>query len=176
MRKTKSTRIVASAGLSGELTVALLAKTFVESPGMSKRNSSLVAWAVLRPDLISAVVVSNAAVPGSPAVSFAGNVSFVRCQMSPLMLPSDTADEALAWPGTPGWSTNGNETWSSSPPSLELHPSVMANRKHPCVWLKYNRPESGRPLGFEVRNGEPLSKTPSQSVKHCCSGLKAISV
>src|ERR1051325_859633 len=112
MRKTKSTRIVASAGLSGELTVALLAKTFVESPGMSKRNSSLVAWAVLRPDLIRAVVGASGGVPGSPAVSFAGNVSFVHCQMSPLMLPSDTADEALAWPGTPGWATDATETVS----------------------------------------------------------------
>src|ERR1044072_5902975 len=114
MRNTRSTRTVASAGLSGDVTVALPAVTLVESPGMSNRRSLPVAWALLRPVLMSAVVVSNAAVPGR-VVAATGTASFVNCQMSPATPPIDTAEEALAWPGTPGWSANASVTLAQEP-------------------------------------------------------------
>src|SRR5262252_9453079 len=171
MRNTMSTRTFASDGSSPDASVALLAMTDVESPGMSNRSASPVAWALLRPVLISAVVVSNAGVPGRPAVSFAGNVSLMNCQMSADTAPID-AVVALAWPGTPGLSTNANAMLSKYIPSLELHPSAMANRKHCCVQPIRMCSESGIPPGFEVTNGNPSSRKPSKSVKHCGSGLK----
>jgi hypothetical protein len=79
---------------------------------MSKRSALPVAWAVFSPVRMSAVVVSNAAVPGRPAVSFAGNASLINCQMSVDTLPRLTVLEALACPGTPGWSTNATDTLS----------------------------------------------------------------
>ncbi len=108
MRNTRSTRTVLSAGSSAVVTVALPAVTLVVSPGMSNRWSLPVAWARLRPVLMIAVVVSNAAVPGRPAVSFAGNVSFVNCQMSPATPPI----EAVGPPPPPPPSTNASVTLS----------------------------------------------------------------
>jgi hypothetical protein len=79
---------------------------------MSKRSALPVAWALFKPVRIRPAVVSNAAVPGRPAVSFAGNVSLMNCQMSADSEPRLTELEALACPGIPGWSTNATDTLS----------------------------------------------------------------
>src|SRR5262249_53534036 len=97
-----------SDGSSGVVTDASAATTLDESPGTSNRNALPVACAVLMPVFTRPVVVSNAAEPGRPAVSFAGNVSFVNCQMSPATAPIVTALPALAWPGRPGLSINAS--------------------------------------------------------------------
>jgi len=68
----------------------------LESPGMSNRSTLPVAWAMLMPVRIRPDVVSNAAVPGRPAVSFDGNVSFTKRQMSEATVPMETALPALA--------------------------------------------------------------------------------
>src|SRR5262245_5059956 len=57
-------------------------------------------------------------------------------------------------------------------PSFELHPSVMANRKHCSVTPIRMCSESGMPLGFDVTMGKPLPMNGSKSVKHCGAGLK----
>src|ERR1041385_6918735 len=105
-------RIADSDGSSGVLTDASAAETLVESPGMSNRSALPVACALLMPVLIRPVVVSNAAEPGRPAVSFAGDGSCVHCQMSPDTAPIVTALPALAWPGRPGLSMNAIVTLS----------------------------------------------------------------
>src|SRR5262245_19193370 len=115
MRNTRSTRTGFSAGSSGKETEALAATTTIESPGMSNRNLLPVTWAVLRPVLMYAVVVSNGtldALLSGTAVSLAGNVSFTRLQVSTMTLPSDTLEPALACPGTPGRSMNANDRLS----------------------------------------------------------------
>src|SRR5512134_2450686 len=178
MRNTRSTRTVASAGSSGALTVALPAIAMLESPGMSNRRALPVAWAMLMPVRIVPDVVSNAtaAVPafGRPAVSLDGNVSFTNRQISLETAPRFTAAPALAWPGTPCMSMNATVALSKYPPSFELHPSEIANRKHCCWWPRYMRSESGIPPARDVLSGTPLSAKPSRSVKHCGSGLNTM--
>ncbi len=58
------------------------------SPGMSKRDSVPVDWALLMPVWRSAAQVSKAAVPGSPGVSLAGKQSLYHYQMSAAIVPS----------------------------------------------------------------------------------------
>src|SRR5215471_6731074 len=172
MRNTKSQRTCASAGSSAVPTIASAAEITVESPGTSKRSALPVAWASFNPVRMSAVVVSNAAVPGRPAVSFAGNVSLMNCQMSADTEPRFTVDPAFACPGTPGLSTNATDTLSKYIPSFELQPSEMAKRKHCCVTPSSTWIESGTPVGLEVLSGKPSPANGSKSVKHCGSGLK----
>ena len=52
------------------------------SPGMEKRSVLPTVCETLMPVIRCAPQVSNAAVPGSPAVSFAGKASLIHCQMS----------------------------------------------------------------------------------------------
>src|SRR4029077_233724 len=96
MRNTRSTRTDFRFGSSAPVTEALAATTYVESPGMSKRNALPVDWALLNPSRISAVVVSHAAVPGRPAVSFAGNVSLTSGHAAPSIDPPPSATVELA--------------------------------------------------------------------------------
>src|SRR6516225_6121962 len=112
MRKTRSTRTNASDGSSDVAIAAFAAAIELESPGMSKRAVLPVVCAVFKPVRIKPDVVSNAAVPGRPAVSFDGNVSFTNCQMSDDTEPIAAALPALAWPGEPGRSTYANATLS----------------------------------------------------------------
>jgi hypothetical protein len=71
-----------------------------------------VAWAVFKPVRIRPVVVSNAAVPGRPAVSFAGNVSLTSCQMSEATRAEAHRAAGTRLAGHAGRSTNATDTLS----------------------------------------------------------------
>jgi hypothetical protein len=159
MRNTRSTLTFLRFGSSAVPKLASEANTYVESPGMSNLRAFPVAWALLMPSRIRADVVSNAAVPGSPAVSFAGNVSLTSGQPAPSTetVPRVTVEPALDCPGTPGWSTKASEMLSKYIPLFELQPSEIPKRKHCCVTPISRWSESGIPLGFDVLSGKPLS-------------------